>query len=65
MSDLIKYRETLHQWGAYGDMVVYAKSVDEELETPTKVYLRADVWREMGRPQMVTLTVEPGDTLNL
>lgn len=36
----------------------------EEGRRAHKLYLDREVWRDMGRPGQVTVTVEPGDKLN-
>lgn len=33
-------------------------------ERQTALMLDPDVWREMGSPDQITLTIEPGDRLN-
>lgn len=37
---------------------------DEHSEPRHCYYMRRDLWDEFGQPQMVTLTVKPGDLLN-
>lgn len=37
---------------------------DEDDVRQTQVFLDKDVWDDMGSPETVTLTIEPGDNLN-
>lgn len=39
-------------------------TVDGDPSSMEVYYLDRGVWEEMGRPAAITVTVEPGDTLN-
>lgn len=61
-SPLIKTRTVLRRdanWPSY-------KPVTEEGESPrlTRVTLDPDVFDDMGQPDTITVTIEPGDRLN-
>jgi hypothetical protein len=51
-------------------IAVFRRSLDEG-ETDTHfadgmdVAILDDIWHEMGRPQQLSVTIEPGDTLRL
>lgn len=47
-----------------GDRVMLTREPDEEGDNPTRVQLDKALWRDMGEPSVVTITVEPGDQLN-
>lgn len=38
---------------------------DHARESRRRLLIPAEVWREMGAPDTITLTVEPGDRLNV
>lgn len=33
-------------------------------DTPNTVIIGRDVWEDMGEPEKITVTIEPGDLLN-
>jgi hypothetical protein len=39
-------------------------SYEEEGDSPVTVKLSEDRWEELGKPTEITVTIEPGDTLN-
>lgn len=49
-----------------GGGIVFKQPFDEDMPHACRdtMKLSPDVWREMGEPEAVTLTVEVGDTLN-
>lgn len=46
-----------------GDRVMLTREPDEPGEQPTRVQLDKQLWKDMGEPSVVTITVEPGDHL--
>lgn len=42
----------------------FAAPLEEEL-SPVAVHLDIEVWKEMGSPTQITVTIEPGDKLNV
>lgn len=46
-----------------GEQVIFANGA-EKTAFYRAVRFDAETWRDMGEPKEVTLTVEPGDTLN-
>jgi hypothetical protein len=44
--------------------VVFLTTPDEDTGHRETMRLSPDAWRDMGEPDVVTVTVEPGDTLN-
>lgn len=43
---------------------VFRQKPDDGLRDTAKVYMPDDKWREMGRPKVITVTIEVGDLLN-
>lgn len=76
MGSLVKTRTVLMAQGwvkALGDteranteLMVFLSGEDEIDETvrSTELHLDGEIWREMGSPNTITLSIEPGDLLN-
>lgn len=67
MNTLTKTRSVLTFQGADEFYARYISDISDEEEGGSLrhvSYLRVDLWDEMGRPDTITLTVEPGDLLN-
>jgi hypothetical protein len=66
MGDLTKTRVVLHLFGEIhpAGPVIFSDAEDQDPDVTETVYLPLEVWREMGEPDSVTVTVEPGDRLN-
>ena len=59
-----KYREILQQSTLFMGVVGFSRSRDDYTDIPSEVRISEDLWREMGAPATVTVTVQPGDKLN-
>ena len=44
--------------------VYFSRQPDEAGDLPLDVHLPREDWDDMGRPEVVTVTVQPGDRLN-
>lgn len=44
--------------------VEFCRPADEPGDTPHKVRLALDTWVDLGRPDHIRVTVQPGDLLN-
>lgn len=66
MGDLTKTRTVLTRTGFAGTRPHYSNAEDtrDAGQTSTEITLNADVYREMGSPKTITVTVRPGDRLN-
>lgn len=69
MSTLTKTRSILHRvdlHGAEGDYyVTFERQLDEPDEADQRqVKLFVADWEALGRPDVITVTIEPGDHLN-
>lgn len=58
--------ETILKFQGYnvGDNPTFAQDADEENRRTTVVDLDQTVWRDMGNPAVITVTIVPGDALN-
>lgn len=66
MIPLTSTRSILHLDGPAVGMegVRFARIVDEPDEPQRHVSIDADLWDELGKPETITVTIEPGDLLN-
>ncbi len=64
MNTLTKTRMVLHLRTAMADEVEFSREPDEPGDIPAIVWLSRTDWSDMGEPQTVTITIEPGDLLN-
>lgn len=64
---VIKHRSvaTLSHGGIGDDVRVFFDVYDDDGASLDTLGLRRDVWEEMGKPDTVTISVEPGDHLNV
>lgn len=63
MSKLSKIRIVKHRVDTF--TVGYEKfCVDEDPGLVRATYIETDQWEQMGSPEYITVTVEPGDLLN-
>jgi hypothetical protein len=46
------------------DLAVFSREPDEPGDIPAVVELPVADWLDMGEPDVITVTVEPGDLLN-
>ena len=52
-------------WENEGSTVVIFRGTDEDIPSYYRSHtMERDHWEELGRPEEITLTIEPGDTLN-
>lgn len=64
MSDVVLTKTvTVLEHRSYG---VYATPMEDEVDSDRFHLLRldADVWNDMGKPVVITVTIQPGDHLN-
>lgn len=64
---LTRTRVVLHRVtgsGMESHRVIFSREPDEDGDVPHTHYLPRDVWEDFGRPDTITLTVDPGDRLN-
>jgi hypothetical protein len=47
-----------------GDFVLFDRDVEEEDLDDLGVAISGDLWLRFGQPDVLTVTIEPGDTLN-
>lgn len=45
-------------------ILVFESDDDADYILHEKHKMRGDIWEEMGRPDTITVTIEPGDKLN-
>lgn len=64
MADVTRHRSVATVLLDQGDRVMLTREPDEPGEQPTRVQLDKQLWKDMGEPSVVTITVEPGDLLN-
>jgi hypothetical protein len=57
-------RSVLHAVVREGEDITFARMLDEPDEAQRTVCLDADTWRDLGSPDVITVTIEPGDRLN-
>lgn len=46
------------------DRVVYTREPDDHTDIPSTVVIDTASWRDLGEPNMITVTIVPGDLLN-
>lgn len=62
---LAKTRRILHRLPGYAQgRVVFQAHNDDDGRLETEVTYSRHSWNDMGRPETITLTIEPGDHLN-
>jgi hypothetical protein len=62
---LTKTTSLLHRFSADdAPTQSFISQVDEPGDRITSVHVDTDVWVELDRPEIVTVTIEPGDKLN-
>lgn len=62
---LVKTTRVLQYEGNLGDnRVRFSRAPDEPGDLTTIVSLDRDSWEDLGRPDHITITIEPGDLLN-
>lgn len=61
----LKHESVLHLNTTNGPRVRFSRERDEDDDVPDTVYLRREMWEDMGRPETITMTVKPGDHLNV
>lgn len=65
MAALVKTTQVLQYEGNLGDnRVRLSRAPDEPGDLPTIVSLDRATWEDLGRPDHITVTIEPGDLLN-
>lgn len=65
MARLTRTRKILHEIHSCIGQHTYRHEDDEPDARPaTTVYVNDDDYHDMGRPDTITLTIEPGDHLN-
>ena len=64
MGSLVATRSVMTLAGRAGDLVRFEAYDEESGFLRRRVALMAFDWMDMGCPQVVTVTVEPGDLLN-
>ena len=62
---MTKHREPLQQVTRSHGIIGFGRMRDDPTDVPSEVRISEFLWREMGSPQTITLTVEPGDLLNV
>jgi len=50
--------------GKEGRRVTYSRQPDDNSDVPTQVKIDVCTWDELGCPEDITITIEPGDLLN-
>ena len=60
---LTKQRVILHHVVTNDRQAIFCEHLDET-GTPRRMSIKAADWADMGSPETVTLTIEPGDLLN-
>lgn len=61
---LLKHKTVLGLATTNGPRVRFSREPEEDGDIPDTVYISWADWEDMGRPEVVTVTVEPGDLLN-
>lgn len=61
MNTLTRTRSILHRGNTHDGRVFFAH--DEEPYSKL-ISIDVDLWEDLGRPDVITVTVEPGDLLN-
>lgn len=69
MGNLTRTRSVMQRLAPPGEIadfaqVTFVATDDENPENARSVAFPVSVWEDMGSPDVVTLTVEPGDLLN-
>lgn len=64
MATLIRTQQVLNLTGSTHDRVVFTRDADEPGDIPTRTAIALDTWADLGRPDTITVTIEPGDHLN-
>jgi hypothetical protein len=60
-----KHRVILRSSEGWKDHVLFNEEVDEGYPgVPHELKLRKDIYEELGSPNIITMTIEPGDKLN-
>jgi len=67
MMMLLKHETVLEKGpdvDASGKRVIFTVEPEDESDVPGILYLARSLWEEFGQPDTITVTVEPGDSLN-
>ncbi len=64
MAALTSTKKVLQLRTSMADEVEFSREPDEPGDIPAIVWLPRTDWLDMGEPQAVTVTIEPGDLLN-
>lgn len=48
-----------------GKRVIFTVEPDDETDVPSILYVPRTLWEDMNQPDVVTITVQPGDFLNV
>lgn len=67
MSTLIRTQVVIRRVigaGMESPRVIFSREPDEDGDLPHTHYLPRDVWEDLGRPDAITVTIDPGDLLN-
>lgn len=63
--NLLRHQSVLHVMSDSGaPWLMFTRDIDEPGDIPDSLVIDRDTWDEMGSPDSVTITVEPGDQLN-
>lgn len=61
---LTKTTRVVELTGAGNRLITFSQWDEDDGDVTTKVVLRRESWVDLGRPGVITITVEPGDKLN-
>lgn len=61
---LLKHQTVLGLSTTNGPRVRFSREREEDGDVNDTVYISRADWDDMGRPETITVTVEPGDLLN-
>lgn len=64
MPRLEKSRQVLDVFIDKGITVLFTRDPDEPEDVPSQLRIDRNTWIDMGKPKVVTVTVEPGDLMN-
>lgn len=62
---MAKTSRILHWVQEDGELVLFANGANEDKMPETQLWLPSSDWIEMGEPRELTVTIHPGDQLNL
>jgi len=68
MAICTKTRSVLHRVDLHGaegvGLVTFERILDEQDEPQRRVRIDVAAWHDLGEPDVITVTIEPGDRLN-